>query len=131
MTFYVKSESEIVPLGQGETPPPEQPPLVIWGPGDPRPTLPIAGWNPGTGAWPKPPDPPVEPPPDLIAGWDPMPSNPIAEPPWGWGSNNPPPKPEVPPASGWKVMYGWTPTTGWFVFAIPTGPVPTPSGKKK
>jgi len=29
-----------------------QPPLGIWGPGDPRPTLPIAGWNPGTGNFP-------------------------------------------------------------------------------
>lgn len=31
-----------------------QPPLIIWGPGDPRPTLPISGWDPTTGAWPKP-----------------------------------------------------------------------------
>ena len=35
--------------------PPEQPP-GIWGPGDPRPTLPISGWDPGTGQFPKPPD---------------------------------------------------------------------------
>ncbi len=32
--------------------PQPQPPLGIWGPTDPRPTLPIAGWNPGTGTWP-------------------------------------------------------------------------------
>ena len=119
MVYYAKSETPISAV-PGD--------LVIWGPGDPRPTLPIAGWNPGSGAWPKPPEPPVEPPPDLIAGWDPMPSNPIAEPPWGWG--NLPPKPETPPVSGWDVKYGWTPTTGWFVFALPSGPVPTPSKKK-
>ena len=53
---------------------------------------------------------------------------PIAEPPWGWG--NPPPKPEVPAPSQWTVKYGWTEATGWFVFAVPTGPVPTPSKKK-
>jgi hypothetical protein len=126
MTFYAKSDSPIAPVDK----PPEgggDPPLVIWGPGDPRPTLPIAGWNPGSGAWPEPPDPPVEPPPEINI--DPMPSQPIAEPPWGWG--NPPPKPDVPAAPGWKVMYGWTPETGWFVFAIPTGPVPTPSGKRR
>ena len=29
-----------------------EPPLGIWGPGDPRPTLPIAGWDPGTGNFP-------------------------------------------------------------------------------
>jgi hypothetical protein len=29
-----------------------QPPLIIWGPGDPRPTLPIAGWDPIHGTFP-------------------------------------------------------------------------------
>ena len=58
MAFYVKSETEITPI---EKPPEgELPPLVIWGPGDPRPTLPIAGWNPGTGQWPD--QPPAKPP---------------------------------------------------------------------
>ena len=121
MTFYAQSESPITP-SEGAA---AAPPLVIWGPGDPRPTLPIAGWNPGTGAWPQP-KPPTTPPPEINT--DPMPSNPIAEPPWGWG--NPPPKPETPPASGWTVKYGWSPATGWFVFAVPNGPVPTPSKKK-
>jgi hypothetical protein len=129
MTFYYKSEAELTqvqpPEGGGGVPPTE-PPLVIWGPGDPRPTLPIAGWDPGSGTWPDRP-PPVEPPLTIWGPNDPRPTVPIAEPPWGWG--NPPPKPAVPPASGWKVMYGWTPTTGWFVFAVPTGPVPTPSKK--
>jgi hypothetical protein len=125
MSFYYKSEAEVQPVA-----PPDggggggDPPLIIWGPGDPRPTLPIAGWDPGSGAWPKPPA--TIPPPEI--NMDPMPTNPIAEPPWGWG--NPPPKPDVPATPGWKVMYGWTPSTGWFVFAIPTGPVPTPSKKK-
>ena len=51
MAFYAKSETAITPV---EKPPDggELPPLVIWGPGDPRPTLPIAGWNPGSGNWP-------------------------------------------------------------------------------
>lgn len=51
---------EIITLSPGDPPPrphPE-PPLGIWGPTDPRPTLPIAGWDPGTGTWPKPPQPP-------------------------------------------------------------------------
>jgi hypothetical protein len=122
MTYYAQSDSPITPAtgpgGGGEGPP-----LVIWGPGDPRPTLPIAGWNPGTGTWPTPP--PTQPPPEI--NWDPMPTNPIAEPPWGWG--NPAPKPPVDPVPGWKIMYGWTSSTGWIVFAIPTKPVPTPSKK--
>lgn len=126
MAFYVKSETEIIPV---EKPPEgELPPLVIWGPGDPRPTLPIAGWNPGTGAWPKPPA-PTEPPDGFWGAGSGMPSNPIAEPPWGWG--NPPPKPDVPPPPQWTVKYGWTETTGWFVFAVPNGPVPTPSKAKR
>ena len=33
--------------------PEPEPPLGIWGPTDPRPTHPIAGWNPGTGTWPE------------------------------------------------------------------------------
>ena len=44
----------ITPLGGGTEPPTPQPP-GIWGPSDPRPTLPIAGWNPGTGNFPQPP----------------------------------------------------------------------------
>ena len=68
---------------------------MIWGPGDPRPTLPIAGWNPGTGAWPKPPA-PTEPPDGFSVSPDHRPT-PIAEPPWGWG--NPPPNPDVPRAA--------------------------------
>ncbi len=120
MAYYYKSETEVAPIAPPDS---EQPPLVIWGPGDPRPTLPIAGWNPGSGTWPTPP--PTTPPPEINI--DPMPSQPIAEPPWGWG--NPPPKPAVDPVPGWKVMYGWTAEQGWFVFAIPTKPVPTPSKK--
>jgi hypothetical protein len=66
----------------------EQPPLGIWGPGDPRPTLPIAGWDPGTGTWPKPPITPVPPdvtipppgsPPQIIPGAQPV--HPITPPP--------------------------------------------------
>jgi hypothetical protein len=44
------------PWAGGPQPPivvPPNPPDGIWGPGDPRPTLPIAGWNPGTGQFPE------------------------------------------------------------------------------
>ena len=47
----------ITPLGGSIEQPPQQPP-GIWGPTDPRPTHPIAGWNPSTGGWPQPPRPP-------------------------------------------------------------------------
>jgi hypothetical protein len=113
--------------GYGVPGTPKPPPLVIWGPGDPRPTLPIAGWDPGSGAFPtpKPPQPPL----GIWGGAnEPFPTPPIAEPPWGWG--NAPPKPTQPPATDlgpvdWK--YAWTPSTGWVVIGIPTGPIPTPS----
>ena len=60
--------------GPVEPPPdiPVQPPLVIWGPSDPRPTLPIAGWDPGSGTWPDRP-PPDQPPPQVEKpheGWN-------------------------------------------------------------
>ena len=115
--YYAQSESPISAVPSD---------LVIWGPGDPRPTLPIAGWNPGSGTWPE--QPPSEPP---LGTWggagEPFPTVPIAEPPWGWG--NKPPAPAIDPIPGWKIMYGWTAEQGWFVFAIPTKPVPTPSKK--
>ena len=38
-----------------------------------------------------------------------------------------PGKPEL----KWELKVAWTPVTGWVVVAIPTGPVPTPSGAKK
>ena len=43
-----------ITFGGGSPPgrPVPQPPLGIWGPTDPRPTHPIAGWNPGTGTFP-------------------------------------------------------------------------------
>lgn len=104
-------------------PPTQPPPLVIWGPGDPRPTLPIAGWSPGSGTWPTP-----TPPPGTWGPGDPRPTLPIA----GWDpSTGTWPKPELPPTLpdvgpvDWKAA--WTPTTGWVVIGIPTGPVPTPS----
>ena len=123
MAFYAKSESEITPVAPGEGPPGggEGPPLVIWGPGDPRPTLPIAGWDPGSGTFPPP---VVEPPLDFWGPNDPRPTPPIAEPPWGWG--NRPPDVSVP---GFKVTYIWTAETGWMTIIIPTGPTVTPSKK--
>ncbi len=117
--YYAQSDSPITGVPSD---------LVIWGPGDPRPTLPIAGWNPGTGQWPE--QPPSEPPPGTWGGaGEPFPTVPIAEPPWGWG--NPAPVPPVDPVPGWKVVYGWTASTGWFVVAVPTKPIPVPSKGKK
>lgn len=113
MTYYAKSDSPITSV----TPPD----LILWGPGDPRPTLPIAGWNPGTGTFP----PPVQPPLDFWGPNDPRPTVPIAEPPWGWGGV--PPVPPVPETPNVKITYLWTAETGWIVVIIPLGPVPTPS----
>jgi hypothetical protein len=90
------------------TPPPGgQPPLGIWGPGDPRPTLPIAGWDPGTGNFPGAPgggQPPLviwgpgDPRPTLpIAGWDPGTGN-FPTPPGGGGGGDLPPQVVRPPS---------------------------------
>jgi hypothetical protein len=102
----------ITPLASPEAP---QPPLGIWGPSDPRPTNPIAGWNPGTGNFPTPPTPqpplvtwgPGDPRPTLpIAGWDPGSGafpKPPGQPPLGfWGPNDPrPSNPIAEPPWGW------------------------------
>lgn len=61
--------------------------------------------------------------------WDPArPTNPIVNP---GDPNNPGAGQgggEQPPAQGieWKVA--WSPSTGWIVVGMPTGPTPTPSG---
>lgn len=118
--YYAQSDSPITAV---ESPEGVPPPLVIWGPGDPRPTLPIAGWDPGTGTWP----PPTEELPDHIWGpTDPRPTVPIAEPPWGWGGTPPP----IPAPPNFKVVAAWTPETGWVTVIVPTGPVPTPSKRR-
>ena len=52
-SFYAKITPIAPPTDGG--PPVIPPDLIIWGPGDPRPTLPIAGWDPGTGTFPPPP----------------------------------------------------------------------------
>jgi hypothetical protein len=128
MTFYYKSEAELTQVQppEGGGGPGGGPPLIIWGPGDPRPTLPISGWNPGTGTWPDPP-PVAELPPSIWGPTDPRPTVPIAEPPWGWG--NPAPKPPVPESPKYKVTYIWTAATGWMTIIIPLGPTVTPSKK--
>lgn len=123
MAYFAKSDSPITAVSGPDAPPP----LVIWGPGDPRPTLPIAGWDPGSGTWPVPPA-PEQPPDGFWGAGGGMPSNPIAEPPWGWG--NPPPLPELPPALPFKPVAAWTPETGWVTILVPTGPVPTPSKRR-
>jgi hypothetical protein len=108
--YYASSESPIIPVS----------PLWLWGPNDPRPTLPIAGWKPD-GTWGD--AHPTPPPLDIWGPNDPRPSVPIAEPPWGWGGT-PPPLPQLP---NFKVTYMWTAELGWMVVAIPQGPVVTPS----
>lgn len=123
MMYYAKSESPIQPAEASEVPPP----LIIWGPGDPRPTLPIAGWNPGSGTWPIPPA-PEQPPDGYWGAGGGMPTNPIAEPPWGWG--NPAPQPPVDVTPKFDVKYIWTAETGWMTVIVPTGPTVTPSKKK-
>jgi hypothetical protein len=113
--------------GDATITPPAEPPLVIWGPGDPRPTLPIAGWDPGTGTFP--PWTPAPQPPLVIWGpGDPRPTLPIA----GWDPDHgnwpdAPIDPTDPPQGPVDWKYLWTPETGWVVVGIPTGPVPTPS----
>jgi hypothetical protein len=84
----------ITPLAAPEQPP--QPPLGIWGPSDPRPTLPIAGWDPGTGTFPKPQ--PPQPPLVIWGPGDPRPTLPIA----GWDPGSGAfPKPPQPPLGTW------------------------------
>lgn len=103
--------------------PPVQPPLGIWGPGDPRPTLPIAGWNPGTGTFP-PFTPPVQPPLGIWGPGDPRPTLPIAG--WNPGTGTFPPfVPPVKPPEGGGGMPGQLPGSdpggsGW-VFAFVPG----------
>jgi hypothetical protein len=94
--------------GSGSLP---QPPLGTWGGGNvPFPTPPIyfppeGGGAPPLGTW--------------GGGNVPFPTPPIHIPP-----DTLPPTIEERPID-WKV--GWTPTTGWIVVGIPTGPTPTPS----
>jgi hypothetical protein len=87
-----------MPPGSGGQPP-------NWGPGGPpHPAFPIWG-GPGSGFPDKPGYPPV------IGG------GPIVPP-------DKPPDPVQPPVE-WKAI--WTPTDGWVVVGVPTGPHPTPS----
>jgi hypothetical protein len=46
------------------------------------------------------------------------------------GEIPPPIEPPAKPTPGWEVKVAWTPTTGWVVVAIPTGPHVTPSKRK-
>jgi hypothetical protein len=101
-----------------ELPKPEQPVDpgygIDLGLGYLRPTHPIV--------LPPPVTPPTEPPAPVDPAWGidedqgyVRPEHPIVLP--------PPPKPEL----KWELKTAWTPTTGWVVVAIPTGPTPTPS----
>jgi len=130
------------------TPQPPQPPLVIWGPGDGRPTNPIVLPLPPDAPYPDQGLPGEQPVIDnTLPGAQPHPEHPIYLPPgngaWDpvyiWGPNDPRPTPpivippDVPagpdvPAIKWKAI--WTEKTGWVVIGIPQGPFPTPSKKK-
>lgn len=100
--------------------PPGTPPLGIWG-------------GSGVGDYidaglPAPQPPPGSPPP--------RPTHPIYYPPVIWPPEGPlvgiehpiapGGEPPQPPKVEWKTA--WSPTTGWVVVGVPTGPVPTPSG---
>jgi hypothetical protein len=128
-------------------------PLPPGAPVDPSYGIPIDGPHPDQGLpgdQPKPDQglPGSQPKPDQgLPGSQPKPSHPIVLPPnsggWGpvyiWGPTDPRPTPPIvlppidsTPPSGvpkieWKAM--WTPTTGWVVVGVPTGPHPTPSKK--
>lgn len=109
--------SGIMTTADSPTEPPK-PPLGIWGPTDPRPTHPIAGWNPATGGWPNPQPPGIWP--------GPHPSHPImlpgmpgwgsgggggVQPPLGiWGPTDPRP---THPIAGWDPNTGTWPTPPW------------------
>lgn len=118
----------ITPIGgNGGEQPPQQPPLGIWGPTDPRPTFPISGWNPGTGQFP-----PYQPP--SGGGQPPVPSHPIygnfpqfpiyyppgTRPPGMGGPQPPIVVPPEPPLGIWGPgdprptlpISGWNPATG-------------------
>ncbi len=91
------------------------PPLGIWGPTDPRPTLPIAGWDPGSGTWPKPPQP--QPPLGIWGPGDPRPTLPIAG--WDPGSGTWPDKPppvEPPAQDSGHWVWAWSPQAGRWVW---------------
>lgn len=108
-------------LGVGGGPIFPQPPgggEGIWGPGDPRPTPPIAN-VPGIDN-PDPPGKPEVPPPSI---WPPgpgidFPSHPIVL---------PPDRPEIPPGTliTWQAV--WSPENGWEVIGKPNVPHPAPS----
>jgi hypothetical protein len=127
-----------------------QPPLGTWGGGNvPFPTPPIYIPGPPLGTWggagqPFPTPPMYGPPyPPAVPGAVPTPPIFYPEPPLGtWGGGNvpfptppiviPPDLPPTLPDSrpiDWKTA--WTPSTGWVVVGIPSGPTPTPSAAKK
>jgi hypothetical protein len=126
-TILVKPGETVTVLG---VPADANLPPYIWGPSDPRPTNPIAGFDPIHGTWPdqglpKPPLGiwgPTDPRPGYgLPGPQPHPEHPIVL---------PPDLPETTPEGGkidWKTA--WTPTTGWVVIGIPAEGtlVPTPS----
>ena len=93
-----------VPGGGGGQPP------GIWGPTDPRPTNPIAGWDPGSGTFPpgRPPGVPTHP-----VYNPPYPDNSLpGQQPGIWGPTDPRPTPPIyiPPAGAEPPLGIWGPT---------------------
>ena len=105
-----------------------QPP-GIWGPYPGFPTPPIAnvpglppsGNPPGFGQHP---EHPIYYPPGIWGPYPGFPSNPISGIP-GLPGYEPPAEGQKPP---FEAKVGWSPSTGWIVVYVPTGPTPTPSG---
>lgn len=102
--------------------PATQPPLGIWGPGDPRPTNPIAGFDPIHGTWPD------RPPLGIWGPGDPRPTNPIAgfDPIHGnWPDKPPPTQPPAQDSGNW--VWAWSPQAGrWVWVKVPAEGEPGP-----
>lgn len=96
-------------------------PLGTWGPNDPRPTNPIAGWNPGTGNFPGEGGGGGQPPLGIWGPGDPRPTLPIAgwDPGTGtWPDHPPPVKPPEQGEGNWT--WAWSPQQGrWMWVRLP------------
>lgn len=98
----------------------------IWGPTDPRPTNPIAGFDPIHGTFP-----PWQRPDGIWGPNDPRPANPIAGfdpihgtfPPWVPPTTPPPAFPvQLPEGNAPGAVWAWVPGKGWGWVFVPTMP---------
>lgn len=123
--------SNPIPIYPGGSPNPPggggggNPPGIWGGSNQPFPTNPIAGFDPGSGAFP----PSQGNPPGIWGGGNqPFPTNPIAG--FDPGTGQFPKPPESPDDPKFEKKVAWTPQSGWVVFYMPTGPSVTPSGQE-